>query len=115
MIDSTPYFTGRAAAFAYQFVLNRVGQQPAMAGDFVPMEADGYLSHWKSPELTWDVMAPSGRDAVLSPVTIAAMQDLGYKVDMLQAEEPRIPRATKLTAVAPQPFCGGAQIHIITP
>ncbi len=52
---------------------------------------------------------------VLSYVTIGTMQDLGYKVDMLQAEEPRIPPATKLTAVAPQPFCGGAHIHIITP
>ena len=117
VIGGAPYFLGGGAALAYQFVLNRVGQQPAMASNIVPMaQNDEYLSHWKYPELGWDVMnSYSIAGKVLSPVTIGAMADLGYKVDILQAGQPRIPRAGKLAVLPLRSFCGGGEIHTITP
>ena len=114
-INGAPYFSGPNAAVAYENLLGRVGQRPAMAF-VVPIQGDGSLSHWKDPELAWDVMNRyAGSTSVLSLVTLGAMADLGYKIDFSQAQEPRIPPATKLTAVAPHAFCGGGQIHIITP
>ena len=116
VIGGVPYFTGQVAAITYWTILNSVGQQPTTPGHFVPLEADGHLSHWKSPDLAWDVMNPyAGVTSVLSAVTLGAMADIGYKVDLSLGGRPNVPPATKLTAVAPQPFCGGGQIHIITP
>lgn len=52
----------------------------------VPMAG---TSHWRFPELQWDIMQPYGMPgSVLIKVTIGAMEDLGYKVNYFQAEYP---------------------------
>ena len=111
-INAAPYFRGQRAATEYLDILNLVGRQPAMSGLFVPMSDDSGGGHWKSPDLIWDVMNPYAAFS-LTAVTLGAMIDLGYKVDMSLAETPDISLATKLAV--PRFVCDGTQIHIITP
>ena len=115
-IGGVPYFRGQRAAVGYSQILITIGEQMRHAeidGFAVPMAADG-SGHWKHPELIWDVMNPYARGStVFSAVTIGAMADIGYKVDMSLGETPNVSPATK--PALSHSFCGGAQIHIITP
>ena len=77
-----PFFNDANAIAAYREILyHYMGEKLAFGiPDLrVPMVGD---LHWRFPELQWDIMQPYGMlGAVLTKVTIGAMEDLGYKVD----------------------------------
>ena len=57
----------------------------AYAGDAVPMEMDS--SHWHDHVLSGEIMAPSvGKSSVISRITVQALADLGYEVNVDAAE-----------------------------
>ena len=68
-------------------------------GKKVPVERDG--SHWRFSVLTGELMGggqtPSGTEP-LSAITIQALADLGYSVDVTQAEPYTLPSAAKASA-----------------
>ncbi len=76
----TRHFTGPLAQQAF---IDQGGG--SYAGDTVPMEADG--SHWHDDVLSGEIMAPSiGSSSVISRITVQALADLGYEVDLNAAE-----------------------------
>ena len=88
-------------------------------GAKVPVESDGW--HWRTPVITNELMSSgwfSLRDGAivtyrrLSAITVQALADLGYVVDVTQAEPYTLPdaAAAKVAAFHPQseprPVCG---------
>ena len=60
-------------------------------GAKVPMEKDG--GHWRGPILGGELMASSGGNDIISAITIQSLADLGYVVDVTQAEPYTLPSA----------------------
>ena len=72
-------------------------------GAKVPTERDG--AHWHSSVLGGEVMAPKGSYA-LSAITLGALSDLGYSVDLSVADSYVLPPPTAAKPVADAvPFC----------
>ena len=77
------------------------------------------MGHWKGRFLFYDVMA-SVSSAVLSAITLSALVDMGYKIDMTKANKLHyelLPSATKptlfSTPMLPHTWCGGiAHSHV---
>lgn len=75
-------FLGRNAVAAF---LDLGGQ-----GSGVPLEDDGYRSHWSEAELGGELMSPRigvSERPPLSAITLGALADLGWVVDMSVAED----------------------------
>ena len=107
-IMGTRFFNGPFASDAYRSILSDLGAKMVHGiPDFrVPLQPDEWDSHWKYPALQWELMTDRyiwGNKLTL--VTIQAMADMGYMVDVEQAEEP-LARLTKL-AVGPVFICDG--------
>ena len=98
-----PHFSGPLAIAAFD---DAGGQN--YTGAKVPVEPDG--AHWRYPVLSGELMG-GGRDRNLSAITIQALADLGYVVDVSQADPYTLPdaAATKVAA-SPQDWrCGFGQ------
>ena len=112
--NGTWYFNGEHAVNAYRDILyNHMREKLAFAipGLRVPMMEQG--SHWKYPEMRWDTMHPYvANQSVLTKVTIGAIADLGYIVDMEQAVSPPF-WLTKPT-LGPRFMCDGNHIRIVS-
>ena len=97
------FFRGALARLAFDAVGGRV-----FKGNKVPLE-NGNLSHWRESVFGNELMTPtpSGRDpGPLSSVTIQSLADIGYEVDVGQAEDYELPRsATKRMATGNRPRC----------
>ncbi len=98
-------------------------------GKKVPLEED--WSHWRASVLKGELMEPTG-GRPLSAITIQSLADIGYSVDVTQADPYTLPRAAaKVVAagstpddrlpgrLAPQWTCGTGQqrepIHVVDP
>jgi len=87
-----PRYSGPRALSMYKEVLN--GKEAS-----IPLEDTGGMgtkgSHWRESVFDTELMtgyAENGKDRMqLSVMTIAVLEDLGYKVDYSRAEEYRIP------------------------
>ena len=63
-------------------------------GAKVPVENQGYWNtdaHWRGSVVGGEIMSQSGNFASLSAITIQALADLGYKVDVSKADPYRLP------------------------
>ena len=111
-INGTLYFTGETAIDAYREALYQQGEKLAYAiPDLrLPVEPDAF--HWRYPALKWDIMAPFFHtDNVLTKVTICALDDMGYTVDLSQAEDPKPSRLSKPAIGRPIFRCDGETLY----
>ena len=67
-------------------------------GAKVPVEMDGV--HWRYSVLEGEIMAPSAIGGALSAITVQSLADLGYGVDVTQADAYTLPDATAGKVVA---------------
>ena len=121
--NGDPHFNGPLAIAAF----NAAGGRN-YTGKKVPLEED--WGHWRQSVLAGELMDPSG--GTLSAITIQALADLGYSVDVSQADPYTLPSAAaKVVAagstpddrlpgrLAPQRTCGTGQqrepIYVIDP
>ena len=73
-------------------------------GAKVPTEQDG--AHWHLSVLAGELMSPSGANNMLSAITLGALSDLGYSVDLSAADPYVLPSPTAAKPVADAvPFC----------
>ena len=74
-------------------------------GAKVPTEQDG--AHWRSSVLSGEIMVPSFSSVdALSAITLQALSDLGYSVDLSEADPYVLPSPTAAKPVADElPFC----------
>ena len=99
-------------------------------GKKVPLEED--WGHWRKSVLSGELMGPSSGWGWVSAITIQALADIGYSVDVTQADSYTLPRAAaKVVAagstpddrlpgrLAPQRACGVGQqrepIYVVDP
>ncbi len=99
-------------------------------GKKVPLEED--WAHWRESVLSGELMEPGGGDVSLSAITIQSLADIGYSVDVTQADPYTLPRAAAKVVAAgstpddhlpgrlvPQRACGVGQqhepIHVVDP
>jgi len=100
----SPVFTGQAAAQAYGAAL-RTGPTP------VPLEVFGdheeFIGHWRQAIFHSELMTfmLEDRPNVIGPVTVAALQDLGYEVDPAGAQTTEVD-FTGTAPVGPPPLTG---------
>ena len=110
-IDGKMHFTGPLAAEAYRDILFRQGSKNVSPDMLVPLDSDH--NHWDREALKWDIMSPIHvRGAVLTAVTIQAMADMGYTVDVTQAKNPSLLLMLTKSAVGPRFICDGQYISI---
>ena len=115
-----PHFNGPRAIAAFDDAGGR-----SYAGAKVPVEKSG--GHWRSPVLKGELMSSSGI-STLSAVTIQALADLGYVVDVTQADPYTLPStvakasakiAARTTHAEPEWACGVGQaqepIYVVDP
>ena len=110
-----PFFNGANAIAAYREILyHYMGEKLAFGIPDLRVPMVG-TSHWRYPELQWDIMQPYGMPgSVLTKVTVGAMEDLGYKVDYSQAEYP--PRNLTKPAIGQPVFKHDhTHIHVVLP
>ena len=85
-----PHFTGALAIGAFD-----AAGGTAYTGAKVPVSSSGY-SHWRGSVFGREVMVPSlilGVSAPFSAVTLQAMADVGYVVDVSLADDYQLPNA----------------------
>ena len=99
-------------------------------GKKVPLEED--WGHWRQSVLRGELMEPVGWNVSVSAITIQALADIGYSVDVTQADPYTLPRAAAKVVAAgstpddrlpgrlvPQRACGvGTErkpIHMVDP
>ena len=80
-----PYFNGPRAIAAFDEAGGR-----NYTGAKVPIEKSG--GHWRSPVLEGELMSSRRGISMLSAITIQALADLGYVVDVTQADSYTLPR-----------------------
>ena len=91
-----PHFNGPLAIAAFDDAGGR-----DYTGAKVPVEPDGW--HWRIPVVNNELMSPGGRNHKLSAITIQALADLGYGVDVTQADPYTLyAAAAKVAAFHPQ-------------
>jgi hypothetical protein len=79
--DGGPYFTGPLARKAFD-----AAGGSSYDGPKVPVQVD-LAHHWRAPILGGELMSPSVGDGMaLSEITLSALADLGYEVDMSEAD-----------------------------
>ena len=100
-----PHFNGPLAIAAFDDAGGR-----DYTGAKVPVEPDG--AHWRTPVLTHELMSSNMHLPRLSALTVQSLADLGYVVDVTQADPYTLPdaAAAKVAAFHPQaeprPVCG---------
>ena len=101
------YFSGIKAVAAF----NRAGGS-RYRGNRVPLENDpdrgsGRDSHWRESVMDGEFMTSQfDANQSMSAITIQAMADMGYEVDVNEAESYSVPLvAAKVTAARERPFC----------
>jgi Leishmanolysin len=101
---SNPWFSGPDAQTAFR------AADPSYRDKIVPVEAGGgagtTLSHWRESVMTNELMTgfiDSPGPNPLSAITIEAMADLGYAVDVSQADPWPTPGSDMTAAVAGRP------------
>ena len=113
VVGGVRYFEGQNAITGYREVLYGMGEKLSFAipNLRVPMELES--SHWKYPELVWDIMQPyvSGV-SVITRLTAGALADLGYKVDY-GATRPPPAALTKVAIGRPVFRCDEGHIHTV--
>ena len=99
-------------------------------GKKVPLEED--WAHWRQSVLSGELMEPGSGQGVVSAITIQALADIGYSVDVTQADPYTLPHAAAKVVAAgstpddhlpgrlvPQRACGvGTErkpIHVVDP
>ena len=115
------YFNGPRAIAAFDDAGGR-----DYAGAKVPVETDS--SHWRASELSGELMRAKGSGDALSAITIQALADLGWVVDVTQADPYTLPDAAakasaKIAAppthAEPEFSCGTGQhqepIYVVDP
>ena len=106
--DGDEHFNGPLAIAAF----NDAGGW-GYTGKKVPLEN---AAHWRVPELTGELMGPDGGGA-LSAITVQSLADLGYGVDVTQADPYTLPGAAsakasaKIAAAMPPTAQPGADPH----
>ena len=85
--SGNPHFTGPLAIAAF----NAAGGRD-YAGAKVPVEHT-VLGHWRAPVLEGELMVSDGSGPALSAITIQALADLGWVVDVTQADAYTLPGA----------------------
>lgn len=96
------HFTGALALAAW-----RIAGGDRWRGPAVPVEADD--NHWKRAAFGDELMTPTWRRGAarpLSEVTIQALADMGYTVDVSQADPYTVPATGKLVAMGTVGVCG---------
>ena len=68
-------------------------------GKKVPLE-EGW-GHWRESVLSGELMEPTGGEGRVSAITIQALADVGYSVDVTQADPYTLPRAAAKVAALP--------------
>ncbi len=99
------YFSGIKAVTAF----NRAGGN-RYRGNKVPLENDPDYSrdsHWRERAMGGELMtSTTDAENPLSLITIQAMADMGYEVDVSEAESYSVPRVSaKVTTAGKRPFC----------
>ena len=93
--EADTYFRGPLARKAF----DAAGGASYTAGEKVPVENGGDDAHWRESVFIDEVMSPvytSGYAEPLSAITIQALADLSYSVDVTQADAYQLPsQATK--------------------
>ena len=93
--EADTYFRGPLARKAF----NVAGGASYTAGEKVPVENGGDDAHWRESVFIDELMAPVytlGYAEPLSAITVQALADLGYSVDVTQADAYQLPsQATK--------------------
>ena len=114
-ISGIRYYTGGHAVKGYREVLYAMGERLAFAipNLHVPMELE--TTHWKYPEMDWDVMQPyiAGQNNI-TLVTLGVLLDLGYIVDVSKAQMPN-PTLTKPAIGQPVFKHDHSHIHLVLP
>lgn len=68
-------------------------------------------SHWKIPLLNYELMGPSGGSA-LSAITVQSLADLGYGVDVTQADAYTLPGVIAGAKIADAALtCGAGELR----
>ena len=88
-----PHFNGPLAIAAFD---NAGGRD--YTGAKVPIENDG--GHWRTPVLTNELMSLGDSNDRLSAITIQSLADLGYVVDVTQADPYTLPDAAAAKVAA---------------
>lgn len=109
-LGADTHFTGRMATAAF----DAAGGASYTWGAKVPVEnrsqqgsSDG---HWRDSVFVGELMTPFiGREHALSLITIESLADLGYGVDVTQAESYTLPAAGRPAGAAPE---RGPVIHL---
>ena len=96
-----PHFAGPLAVAAFDDA-GGVGY----AGTKVPLQSASDTAHWRVPVLGGEVMGPYGGGA-LSAITVQALADIGYGVDVTQADEYVLPEAAAVSSEGGAPWTGG--------
>ena len=91
-LDGDTHFNGPLAIAAFDDAGGR-----DYTGAKVPVSRGG--AHWRVPLLSGELMGPSGGRA-LSAITVQSLADLGYGVDVSQADAYTLPGATAGTTAA---------------
>ena len=91
--EGDPHFNGPLAIAAFDDAGGR-----DYAGNKVPVEG----SHWRYPMFRGELMKPGGGPA-LSAITVQSLADLGYGVDVTQADPYTLPGTAAAQASAIQP------------
>lgn len=95
VISGIRYYGGAHGVKGYREVLYALNEKLAISiPDLrVPMELE--TSHWKFPEMMWDIMQPYiAPQGAISKVTLGVLHDLGHVVDYTNAQMPH-PALTK--------------------
>ncbi len=110
-LNADTYFKGILSRAAFESAGGGWYRERARAArKGVPVENGNYFSHWREDVLGNEIMtsgAVSDEIRPLSLITIQALADLGYEVDVSRAEPYQVPpRSAKVTAGEPRWRCG---------
>ena len=103
--NADTHFNGPLAIAAF----NKAGGRD-YAGAKVPVHRQGGPSadsHWRDSVLKGELMEPWGGTGALSAITIQSLADLGYVVDVTQADPYTLPRASAKVSAAAKPSLAG--------
>ena len=101
--EGREYFTGPRAVAAYR----TGGGDSSLRG--VPLQEDGCRCHWHGQLIGRELMGPSA--GLPDALSLAALADVGYTVDMTKATPWR--RNNAATAVAGEPFRERVEVRIV--
>ena len=115
-IGGIRYFLGERANRGYRAILYYIQQEKlAFALPYLYPPLDRESPHWDKV-LRWELMSPTfDGQSLLTPVTIGAMADMGYTVNMLEGEMPPVSALTKPAIGRPIFRCDGNGLQRVVP